>query len=73
MGSGPSTNATCSGFVDGTENPSGAAAAAAVVIGDEDPLFAGGSYVVVQKYVHDLAAWDACRSRSRSARSDGRS
>ncbi len=47
------------GFVDGTENPEGAAAAAAVLIGDEDPEFAGGSYVVVQKYVHDLKAWDA--------------
>lgn len=47
------------GFVDGTENPGGAAATAAVVIADEDPLFAGGSYVVIQKYVHDLAAWDA--------------
>ena len=47
------------GFVDGTENPEGAAAPAAVLIGDEDPEFAGGSYVVVQKYVHDLEAWDA--------------
>ncbi|SNQ45923.1 putative iron-dependent peroxidase [Frankia canadensis] len=47
------------GFVDGTENPSGAAAAAAVTIGDEDPAFAGGSYVIVQKYVHDMAAWNA--------------
>jgi putative iron-dependent peroxidase len=47
------------GFVDGTENPEGGAARAAVVIGDEDPDFAGGSYVVVQKYLHDLAAWDA--------------
>jgi porphyrinogen peroxidase len=47
------------GFVDGTENPDGAAAAAAVLIGDEDAEFAGGSYVVVQKYVHDLGAWDA--------------
>jgi porphyrinogen peroxidase len=47
------------GFVDGTENPEGAAAADAVVIGDEDTEFAGGSYVVIQKYVHDLAAWDA--------------
>ncbi len=46
------------GFVDGTENPSGAAAVAAVRIGDEDPDFAGGSYVVVQKYLHDLDAWD---------------
>jgi putative iron-dependent peroxidase len=47
------------GFVDGTENPEGAAAAEAVLIGDEDPAFAGGSYVIVQKYVHDLRAWDA--------------
>jgi putative iron-dependent peroxidase len=47
------------GFVDGTENPEGPAAAAAVTIGEEDPGFAGGSYVVVQKYVHDLEAWDA--------------
>ena len=47
------------GFVDGTENPEGAAATAAVLIGDEDRGFAGGSYAVVQKYVHDLDAWDA--------------
>ncbi len=47
------------GFVDGTENPEGEAASDAVVIGDDDPAFAGGSYVIVQKYVHDLHAWDA--------------
>jgi porphyrinogen peroxidase len=47
------------GFVDGTENPEGGAARTAVLIGDEDPAFAGGSYVVVQKYLHDLDAWDA--------------
>ena len=47
------------GFVDGTENPEGGEARDAVVIGDEDPAFAGGSYVIVQKYVHDLDAWDA--------------
>ncbi len=47
------------GFVDGTENPEGPDAVAAVTIGDEDPEFAGGSYVVVQKYLHDLEAWDA--------------
>jgi len=47
------------GFVDGTENPVGPAASAAVVVGDEDPRFAGGSYVIVQKYLHDLQAWDA--------------
>ncbi|MFE3068457.1 Dyp-type peroxidase [Streptomyces sp. NPDC059247] len=47
------------GFVDGSENPVGATATGAVHIGDEDPGFRGGSYVVVQKYLHDLAAWDA--------------
>jgi putative iron-dependent peroxidase len=47
------------GFVDGTENPEGAAASASVLIGDEDPLFANGSYAVVQKYVHNLDTWDA--------------
>ena len=47
------------GFVDGTENPEGQAASNSVLIGDEDSDFAGGSYVVVQKYVHDLDAWDA--------------
>ncbi|MFG3164973.1 Dyp-type peroxidase [Streptomyces sp. NPDC048232] len=46
------------GFVDGTENPTGAAARRAVLVGDEDPAFAGGSYVVVQKYLHDLDAWE---------------
>ena len=47
------------GFVDGTENPEGEAALAAIVVGEEDGAFAGGSYVVVQKYLHDLHAWDA--------------
>lgn len=48
------------GFVDGTENPSidldpyffG-------VIGQEDQPFAGGSYVFVQKYIHDMKSWNA--------------
>jgi porphyrinogen peroxidase len=47
------------GFVDGTENPRGQAAADAVVVGNEDPDFASGSYVIVQKYLHDLGAWNA--------------
>ncbi|WP_415954450.1 Dyp-type peroxidase [Streptomyces sp. KLOTTS4A1] len=47
------------GFVDGSENPTGSAAHDAVIIGDEDPAFSGGSYVTVQKYVHDMAAWNA--------------
>jgi putative iron-dependent peroxidase len=47
------------GFVDGTENPEGGAAARAALVGDGDPSFAGGSYVIVQKYLHDMDAWNA--------------
>lgn len=47
------------GFVDGTENPEGPDAIDATVIGDQDPAFAGGSYVIVQKYLHDMAGWNA--------------
>src|SRR5271157_4194810 len=47
------------GFVDGTENPTGQAAIDAVVVGEEDTDFAGGSYVIVQKYLHDLDGWNA--------------
>jgi putative iron-dependent peroxidase len=46
------------GFVDGTENPRGEAALQAAMIGGEDPAFAGGSYVVVQKYLHNMKAWN---------------
>ncbi|MEU8589210.1 Dyp-type peroxidase [Streptomyces sp. NPDC048664] len=52
------------GFVDGTENPVGPVAEAAVLIGDEDPPFTGGSYVIVQKYLHDLRAWNALPVRA---------
>jgi porphyrinogen peroxidase len=45
------------GFVDGTANPNGADLPASALVYDEDPAFAGGSYVVVQKYLHDLKAW----------------
>ncbi|MBV8158454.1 MAG: Dyp-type peroxidase [Dyella sp.] len=46
------------GFVDGTENPSGRDAIDYTIIGDEDPSFAGGSYVIVQKYLHDMTGWN---------------
>jgi porphyrinogen peroxidase len=46
------------GFVDGTENPTGSAADDAVFIGNEDAAFAGGSYVILQKYLHNLDAWN---------------
>lgn len=47
------------GFVDGTENPSGADRAFSGIIGDEDEKYKGGSYLFIQKYIHDLAAWRA--------------
>ena len=47
------------GFVDGTENPRGEAVIDAVLIGEEDAAFAYGSYVITQKYFHDLDAWNA--------------
>ena len=47
------------GFVDGTENPREQAAIEATIIGGEDSAFAGGSYVIVQKYLHDLPRWNA--------------
>ena len=47
------------GFVDGTENPRGQAVIDAALIGAEDPIFTGGSYVITQKYVHDLSGWNA--------------
>jgi porphyrinogen peroxidase len=46
------------GFVDGTENPRGQEVIDAVLIGDEDPAFAGGSYVITQKYLHDMEGWN---------------
>jgi putative iron-dependent peroxidase len=56
------------GFVDGTENPAvdgttspadAPAHRAAITSAAADPDFAGGSYVIVQKYLHDLTAWNA--------------
>jgi putative iron-dependent peroxidase len=47
------------GTVDGTESPDGADGTAAAIVGDSDPDFAGGSYMVAQKYLHDMAAWNA--------------
>lgn len=47
------------GFVDGTENPAPQVAGAAALVGDEDPDFIGGSYAIVQKYLHDMKGWNA--------------
>lgn len=45
------------GFVDGTANPTDLDLPASALVGEEDAGFEGGSYVVVQKYLHDLDAW----------------
>lgn len=55
------------GFVDGTENPSGDDRAAVALVGEEDPDFAGGSYVAAQRYVHDLGAWEALSAPQQEA------
>jgi putative iron-dependent peroxidase len=52
------------GFVDGTENPTGQAAIDAAYVGAEDAALAGGSYVIVQKYLHDLTGWNALSTES---------
>jgi porphyrinogen peroxidase len=54
------------GFVDGTENPTGGAASAAVFDAT------GGSYVIVQKYLHDMPAWNALSTEDQE-RAIGRS
>ncbi len=46
------------GFVDGTENPTGEHRAEVALVGDEDPGFSGGSYLAIQRYIHDLVAWE---------------
>ncbi|MCJ1320295.1 hypothetical protein MMC15_005633 [Xylographa vitiligo] len=55
------------GFVDGTANPVGPAVPASILVAEEDPSAAGGSYIVVQKYVHDLKAWRALRAEQQEA------
>jgi porphyrinogen peroxidase len=47
------------GFVDGTENPRAGTALNAALVGGEDAPFAGGSYVITQKYLHDMSRWNA--------------
>ena len=46
------------GFVDGTENPTGDNRAEVALVGDNEPAFGGGSYLAIQRYVHDLASWE---------------
>lgn len=55
------------GFVDGTANPVGPAVPASAIVSEEDPAGVGGSYVVVQKYIHDMAQWDALPAEQQEA------
>lgn len=55
------------GFVDGTENPIGQAAIDAITVGGEDPDFEGGSYVAIQRYVHDLSSWNDLSTEEQEA------
>ena len=57
------------GFVDGTENPAGQAAIDAAYVGAEDAAFAGGTYVIVQKYCTIWPAGMRCPPKRRSASS----
>lgn len=55
------------GFVDGTANPVGPDVDDAVLIAEEDPPSVGGSYVVVQKYTHNLKTWGALSIEAQEA------
>jgi len=55
------------GFVDGTANPVGPAVPASILVASEDEAAVGGSYVVVQKYVHDLNAWRTLKTEQQEA------
>jgi len=50
-------NRSILGFVDGTENPHGIDRDVFAIIGDEDSEYSGGSYLFVQKYLHNMDAW----------------
>ncbi len=55
------------GFVDGTANPVGQDLPEMTLVGDEDPNGTGGSYVVVQKYLHNLTAWNRLSTEAQEA------
>jgi putative iron-dependent peroxidase len=56
-----------SGFEDGTENPVGDAAVRAAIVTGRGPGLDGGSYVAVQRWIHDLDAVDRMSAAARDA------
>jgi putative iron-dependent peroxidase len=55
------------GFVDGTANPVGPAVPASILVAEEDASAVGGSYIVIQKYVHDLKSWRTLKAEQQEA------
>jgi len=55
------------GFVDGTANPVGPAVLESTLVTDDDGPGAGGSYVVIQKYLHPLERWRALPTETQEA------
>jgi putative iron-dependent peroxidase len=55
------------GFVDGTANPVGPAVPASILVAEEDAQAVGGSYIVIQKYVHDLKGWRTLKAEQQEA------
>jgi putative iron-dependent peroxidase len=60
------TNRDLSGFVDGTENPKGEKANRAAIIAGRGAGLDGGSFVAVQRWIHDLDAVDRMSAAARS-------
>ena len=54
------------GFVDGTENPSTPSDLLEAALVAEGPWISS-SYVIVQKYLHDLSGWDALTTEQQEA------
>ncbi|KAE8139020.1 hypothetical protein BDV38DRAFT_58025 [Aspergillus pseudotamarii] len=55
------------GFVDGTANPVGPSVSDTILVAEEDTSATGGSYIVVQKYLHDLQGWKSLSSEKQEA------
>ena len=55
------------GFVDGTANPVGPAVPESVLVNEDNPSCVGGSYIVVQKYIHDIPGWKALSTEAQEA------
>lgn len=55
------------GFVDGTANPVGPSVSDSIIVAEEDAPVLGGSYIVIQKYLHDLKGWTTLTTEQQEA------